>query len=69
VSAVRDALFAVRKALQLADDVKWVGDCLQAISQELRDHDRRITRLEAKWEMVVELTNIRSGRPPRQIEG
>ena len=61
MSAVRDAISAIREALKLTDDVKRVGESLKLISQELRDHDRRITRLEAKWETALELAGIRAG--------
>ncbi|MBU1666621.1 MAG: hypothetical protein KKG92_14680 [Gammaproteobacteria bacterium] len=59
MSAVSDAITAIRDALKLADDVKRVGGQLTAVAQELRDHDRRITRLEAKWETAIELATIR----------
>ncbi len=62
MSAVSDAITAIRDALKLADDVKRVGDQLTGIAQELRDHDRRITRLEAKWETAIELAAIRHPR-------
>jgi hypothetical protein len=29
---------------------------LKGISRELREHERRITRVEAKWEAAVELS-------------
>jgi len=29
---------------------------------ELRDHERRLTRLEAKWETAIELAQIATGR-------
>ena len=61
MSAVRDAISAIREALKLTDDVKRVGESLTSVSHELRDHDRRITRLEAKWETALELSGIRAG--------
>lgn len=66
MSAVRDAIGAIREALKLTDDVKRVGESLKLVSSELRDHDRRITRLEAKWETAVELTAMRG--QTRRIE-
>lgn len=68
MSAVKDAITAIREALKLADDVKRVGESLKSVSQELRDHDRRITRLEAKWETAMELAAIRRNAAA-QIEG
>lgn len=67
MSAVKDAIMAIREALKLTDDVRRVGDSLKEISHELREHDRRITRLEAKWETAIEIAGIRSGTP-RQIQ-
>lgn len=67
MSAVKDAITAIREALKLAEDVRRVGESLSAVAHELRDHDRRITRLEAKWETAVELAGLRVG-PGRQIE-
>lgn len=60
--AIKDAVVALKAALRLADDVKLVGDSLKSVAEELRDHDRRLTRLEAKWETAIELATIRSGR-------
>ena len=45
---VSEALGAIREALKLADDVKRTGETLKELSRELREHDRRITRLEAQ---------------------
>lgn len=56
MSALGDAIGAIREALKLADDVKRTGDTVKAVAQELREHDRRITRLEAQWETALALT-------------
>ena len=68
MSVVGEALGAIREALKLADDVKRCGETLKELSREvrleLRDHDRRITRLEAQWQTALYL---RGG--PRKIEG
>jgi hypothetical protein len=55
MSALGDAISAIREALKLADDVKRTGDTVKAVAQELREHDRRITRLEAQWETALAL--------------
>jgi uncharacterized protein YoxC len=66
MSVIGDAFQAVKEAIKLTDDVKQVGEALKDVAHELRDHDRRITRLEAKWEAAIELS---SRRPkPRRIE-
>jgi predicted RNase H-like nuclease (RuvC/YqgF family) len=55
MSVFSEAIGAIREALKLADEVKQSGDTIKALSVELREHDRRITRLEAKWETAIEL--------------
>ena len=68
MSVVGEALSAIREALKLADDVKRTGEMLKELAKEvrteLRDHDRRITRLEAQWQTALEL---RGGT--RRLEG
>jgi hypothetical protein len=71
MSVVGEALSAIREALKLSDDVKRVGDTLKEVSRELRDQDRRIIRLEAKWETAMEFSAARSTEPKgsvRQID-
>ena len=65
MSVFGDAIGAIKDALKLADDVKRTGETLKEISRELREHDRRITRVEAKWEAAVELSAGRGGSPRR----
>ena len=62
MSAVGDALRAVKEALLLAEDVRRLGDTMKSAAHELREHDRRITRLEAQWETALHL----SVRPSRK---
>ncbi len=64
MSVLGDAIGAIKEALKLADDVKRVGETLVEISKELRTQDRRITRLEAKWETAIEIAATRA-RPRR----
>jgi len=66
MSVFGEAIGAIKEALKLADDVKRTGETLKEISRELRDHDRRITRIEAKWEAAVELSSERNR--PRRLE-
>ena len=67
MSVFGEAIGAVKEALKLADDVKRSGETLKELARELRDHDRRITRIEAKWEAAVELSAARGGLA-RRIE-
>jgi hypothetical protein len=66
VSAITDAVAALREVLKLTDDVKHAGETLKEISKELREHDRRITRLEAQWDTALKLSGGR--RPSAQLE-
>ena len=67
MSVFGEAIGAIKEALKLADDVKRAGETLKDIARELREHDHRITRIEAKWEAAVELSAGR-GRSPRRFE-
>lgn len=62
MSVLKDAFDAVKDALKLTDEVKRAGEALKELSVELREHDRRITRLEAKWETALELSTVRRKR-------
>jgi hypothetical protein len=67
VSAIADVMGVIRDAIRLADEVKRVGDTLKSLSTELREHDRRITRLEAQWDTAMQFT--RAVAPaPRQLK-
>lgn len=59
MSALSEAAKAIKEVLRLTDDVKRAGDVLKEISRELREHDRRITRLEAKWDTAMQFTAAR----------
>ena len=62
MSLVTDALAAVRQALSLARDVAELRERLGELAFEVRDHDRRITRIEALWEASVRLGAVRLER-------
>lgn len=68
MSVFGEAIGAIKDALKLADDVKRTGETLKEIARELREHDRRITRIEAKWEAAVELSAGRGGSPRQLLE-
>jgi hypothetical protein len=61
MSVLSVAIGAVKEALKLTEDVKRIGETLKDVARELRDHDHRITRMEAKWEAAVELSASRRG--------
>jgi hypothetical protein len=58
MSAFKEAVSAIRDAIKLADDVKRAGDTLKDVARELREHDRRITRLEAQWDTALALSRV-----------
>ena len=68
MSVVKDAITAIRDALKLADDVRRVGDTLKELAGEVRNHDRRLTRLEARLDTVIEIAQVRSGNGPKRIK-
>jgi len=65
MSTVSEALKAVREALLLADKVKRTADATLELTKEVRDQDRRITRLEAQWDTAMQFSTGTS----RKIEG
>ncbi len=50
------AIDAIKEALKLTDEVRRAGETLKELAQEVRDHDRRITRLEAQWDTAAMLS-------------
>jgi hypothetical protein len=59
VSLLSQTLEAIKDAMKLADDVRRASEALRDLTQEMRDHDRRITRLEAQWETAALLSRKR----------
>jgi molybdopterin biosynthesis enzyme len=62
VSAFADAVNVVKDALRLTDEVKRTGATVKELAAELRDIDRRLTRLEAQWEMATAMSQRRNLR-------
>lgn len=62
MSFLSESIKTIRDALKMADEVKAAGEALKQVARDLRDHDRRITRLEAKWDTALELSSLRSTR-------
>jgi hypothetical protein len=59
MSVFREAVAAVQSALKLSDELRRTSQELKDVAVELRDHDRRITRLEAQWETAAMLSRKR----------
>ena len=66
MSTLSEAIAAIKEVIKLTDDVERTGETLKELSKELREHDRRITRLEAQWETALRLS---TGRRSNQLEG
>jgi hypothetical protein len=56
MSVFSEAVAAVQSALRLSDELRRTSQELKDVAVELREHDRRITRLEAQWETAALLS-------------
>ena len=52
MSTLKDVMSAMKEVLLLTDKVDRAGAALSEISSELREHDRRLIRLETIVEIV-----------------
>ncbi len=52
MSTLKDVMSAIKDVLLLTDKVDRAGAVLSEISSELRDHDRRLIRLETMVEIA-----------------
>lgn len=59
MSILSQALEAIRDAMRLTDDVRRASQVLDALTEEMRDHERRIIKLEAQWETAMMLSRKR----------
>jgi cell shape-determining protein MreC len=59
MSVFAEAVAAVQTALKLTDDLRRTSQELKDVALELREHDRRITRLEAQWDTATMLSRKR----------
>jgi hypothetical protein len=59
MSLLSQTVKTIKDAMKLADDVRRAGEALKDLAQELREHDRRITRLEAQWETAALMSRQR----------
>jgi chromosome segregation ATPase len=59
VSTISDAVSAIREVIKLTDDVKRAGETLKELAIEIRELDRRITRLEAQWDTALKFSTGR----------
>lgn len=54
MSVIKDALDALREAGRLVDEVKRTAGLISDLAVEVRDIDRRLARLEGKWEAAMD---------------
>lgn len=52
MTIVKDAINAMKEVLLLTEKVEQAGSLLSDISKELREHDRRLIRLETMVEIA-----------------
>lgn len=52
MSALKDVLDGIREVLRLSDQIKATADVLKGLAAEVRDHDRRLVRLETMAEIA-----------------
>ncbi len=52
MSTMKDAIAAIREVLLLTEKVDSTGKLLSALADELREHDRRLIRIETMIEVA-----------------
>ncbi|MCP4488665.1 MAG: hypothetical protein GY820_15325 [Gammaproteobacteria bacterium] len=62
MSVISDSIKAMKEVLLLTDKVEQAGGLLSDISKELRDHDKRIIKLETRLDTYAEVASIQSGK-------
>jgi hypothetical protein len=55
MSTLTEVMNAVREVMTLTHDVKGLWQKVDQLAGELREQDRRITRLEAQWDTALKL--------------
>jgi len=58
MSAIKDSLEAIRDAVKLVEEVKRTAGKISDLAIEVRDIDRRVSRLEGKWEAAIDLGRL-----------
>jgi len=62
MTAIKDALEALREAAKLVNEVKHSTARISELTVEIRDIDRRVSRLEGKWEAAMDFNRIGASR-------
>ena len=58
MSTLKDVMSAMKDVLLLTDKVERAGSVLSEIAREVRDHDRRLVRLETIIEIAINQPRI-----------
>ena len=58
MSTLKDVMSAMKDVLLLTDKVERAGSVLSEIAREVRDHDRRLVRLETIVEIAINQPRI-----------
>ena len=58
-SPVLAAIAALRKAILLVKDVACAREGLKDLKSSVDDNDKRLTYLEAQWDVLIELSDIK----------
>jgi hypothetical protein len=61
MGTLKDVMSAMKEVLLLTDKVDRAGKVLSDISNELRDHDRRLIRLETMVEIAQNQPKLKDG--------
>lgn len=59
MSAIKNAISAMKEVLLLTEKVERAGTLLSDVSKELREHDRRLVRLETIVELARDVERKR----------
>ena len=60
MSTLTEVLNAVREVMTLTHEIKGLWQKVDQLAAELREQDRRITRLEAQWDTALKLGSRRN---------
>jgi len=61
MSTLKDVIAGVREVLLLTSRVESIGETLLGITQEMRNYDRRLVRLETMAEMAQNQKQLQKG--------
>ncbi len=55
---LKEAIESMREVVLLTDKVDRAGDSLAVLAAEVRDHDRRLIRIETRLDSYIQLAQI-----------